>query len=116
MCAEIWLCPFLKVWGKLDESEADFRARLVHAVHEGRDAALAKSREAAEKKAKVLESRLRTAKTLLSKEKAEVGSAKMQAGVSVLGGILKSVFDRKSGFSDLTRGNTSVTKTTTAYK
>jgi lipoate synthase len=114
--AEIWMCPSLKVWGKLGEAEADFRARLVHAAHEGRDAALAKAREAAEKKTKVLEGRLRTAEVQLSKEKAESGSAKMQAGITVLGGILKSVFGRKSGFGGLTSGTTSVTKATTAYK
>jgi hypothetical protein len=114
--AEIWSCPSLKVWGKLNESEADFRSRLIHAAHEGRDGALAKAREAAEKKTKVLESRLRAAEAQFSKEKAEASSAKMQAGISVLGGILKSVFGRKSGFGGLTRGATSVTKATTAYK
>ena len=114
--AEIWSCPSLKVWGKLGESEGDFRARLTHAAHEGRDEALAKAREAAEKKTKTLESRMRTAEVQLSKEKAEAGSAKMQAGISVLGGILKSVFGRKAGFGGLTSGTASVTKATTAYK
>lgn len=114
--AEIWFCPSLKMWGKIGEAETDFRARLIHAAHEGRDEALAKAREAAEKKTKVLEGRLRTAEMQLSKEKAESGSAKMQAGISVLGGILKSVFGRKSGFGGLSRGTTSVTKATTAYK
>lgn len=114
--AEIWSCPTLKVWGKLGESEEDFRARLIHAAHEGRDEALAKAREAARKKTKILEGRLRTAEVRLAKEKAEAGSAKMQAGISVLGGILKSAFGRKAGFGGLTRGTTSVTKATTAYK
>jgi hypothetical protein len=114
--AEIWMCPSLKVWGKLGEAEADFRARLTHAAHEGRDEALTKVREAAEKKTKVLEARLRTAEMQLSKEKAESGSAKMQAGITVLGGILKSVFGRKSGFGGLTSGTSSITKATTAYK
>jgi hypothetical protein len=114
--AEIWVCPSLKIWGKLGESETDFRSRLIHAAHEGRDGALAKAREAAEKKTKVLEGRLRTAEMQLSKEKAESGSAKMQAGITVLGGILKSVFGRKSGFGGLTRGTTTVSKASTAYK
>ena len=114
--AEIWVCPSLKVWGKLGEAEADFRARLTHAAHEGRDEALTKVREAAEKKTKVLEARLRAAEMQLSKEKAESGSAKMQAGITVLGGILKSVFGRKSGFGGLTSGTSSITKATTAYK
>ena len=114
--AEIWACPSLKAWGKLGESESDFRVRISHEAREARDAALEKAREAAEKKTKTLESRLRTAETQLAKEKAEAGSAKMQAGISVLGGVLKSVFGRKSGFGGLTRGTTAVTKATTAYK
>lgn len=34
----------------------------------------------------------------------------------MLGGILKSVFGRKSGFGSLTHGTTSVNKATSAYK
>jgi flagellar motility protein MotE (MotC chaperone) len=114
--AEIWVCPSLKAWGKLGESESDFRLRISHEAREARDAALEKAREAAEKKTKTLESRLRTAETQLAKEKAEADSAKMQAGISVLGGVLKSVFGRKSGFGGLTRGTTAVNKATSAYK
>lgn len=114
--AEIWACPSLKAWGKLGEAEGDFRVRISHEAREARDAVLEKAREAAEKKTKVLEGRLRTAEMQLTKEKAESGSAKMQAGISVLGGILKSVFGRKSGFGGLTSSTTSVTKATTAYK
>lgn len=114
--AEIFSCPALKAWGKLGESEADFRLRISHEAREARDEALEKARDTAEKKAKTLEGRLRTAETQLAKEKAEAGSAKMQAGISVLGSILKSVFGRKSGFGGLTGSTTSVTKATTAYK
>ena len=39
----------------------------------------------------------------------------MQAGVSVLGGILGGLFGRKSGFST-SRGTTAIGKATTAYK
>jgi hypothetical protein len=75
-------------------------------------------RDAAEEKTKTLESRLRTAETQLAKEKAESSSAKMNAGISVLGSILKSIFGRKSGFGGLGRGasTSSVAKATTAYK
>jgi DNA segregation ATPase FtsK/SpoIIIE-like protein len=114
--AEIWASPSLKVWGKLGESESDFRVRISHEAREARDAAMEKARESAEKKTKILESRLVTSEMQLNKEKAEASSAKMQAGISVLGGILKSVFGRKSGFGGLTRGTTSITKATSAYK
>jgi hypothetical protein len=115
---EIWFCPALKAWGKIGEGESDFRVRIAHEAREQRDVALEKIRGDAEKKIRTLETRLRTAETQLSKEQAESGSAKMQAGISVLGGILKSVFGRKAGMGGLIRGTStsSVTKATTAYK
>ena len=115
---EIWFCPSLKAWGKIGEGEGDFRLRISHEAREQRDEALEKIRDAAGKKIKTLEGRLRTAETQLSKEEAESSSAKMQAGISVLGSILKSVFGRKAGVGGLIKGTStsSVTKATTAYK
>ena len=115
---DIWFCPVLKAWGKIGEGEADFRVRIAHDAREQRDGALAKIREDAEKKMHTIESRMRTAETQLSKEEAEASSAKMQAGISVLGGILKSVFGRKAGIGGLIRSSSSsaVSKATTAYK
>jgi len=111
---EICFCPALKAWGEIGEGEADFRVRIAHDAREQRDDALGKIRESAEKKIRTVEGRMRTAETQLSKEEAESGSAKMQAGISVLGGILKSVFGRKGGA--LMSGSSSVTKATSAYK
>jgi hypothetical protein len=115
---DIWFCPSLKAWGKIGESEADFRVRIAHDAREQRDDALEKIREATEKKIRTLDSRRRTAQTQLCKEEAESSSAKMQAGISVLGGILKSVFGRKAGMGGFIRGSSSssITKATTAYK
>ncbi|MGJ8642058.1 MAG: ATP-binding protein [Luteolibacter sp.] len=114
----IFSCPMLKAYGKIGESEADFRVRVSHEAREERDEAMDKIRDAAEKKLKTLEGRLRTAEARVSKEKAEAGSAKMQAGISILGSILKAVFGRKTGASGFGRGTSSgsVTKATTAYK
>ncbi len=114
--AEIFSCLPLKAFSQLGESESDFRARIVHQAREARDAAIDKLREAAAKKVATLESRLRTAEGQLAKEKAESGSAAMQAGVSVLGGILGAVFGRKSGLGSLSRGASSIGKATGAYK
>jgi hypothetical protein len=114
--AEIWSCPALKVWGNLGEAEGDFRLRISHEAREARDEALVKARDAAEKKTKTLEARLQTAENQLEREKAESSSAKMNAGITVLGSILKSVFGRKSGFGSLGGSTTSVTRATTAYK
>ncbi len=111
--AEIFSCPQLKAFSQLAESEADFRARIVHQAREARDTAIEKLRDAAAKKIATLETRLRTAESQLAKEKAESSSASMQAGISVLGGILGAVFGRKSG---ITTASSSIGKATGAYK
>ncbi|MBC7979791.1 MAG: ATP-binding protein, partial [Armatimonadetes bacterium] len=114
--AEIWTCPPLKAWGKFGETEADFRVRIAHEAREARDAALEKVRGSSAGKMKTIENRLRTAEGQLAREEAESNSAKMQVGVSVLGGILKTIFGRKTGLGSVTRGTNSVTKATSAYK
>jgi hypothetical protein len=114
--ADVFTCPALKVWSQLAESESDFRVRLSHQAREARDAAIEKLRAAAAKKVSTLETRLRTAEGQLAKEKAESSSATMQAGVSVLGGILGAVFGRKAGLGSITRGTSSIGKATGAYK
>ena len=114
--AEIFSCPAVKTWSKLGESEADFRARIIHQAHEARDGAIEKLRATVAKKVATLEARLRTAEGQLLKEKAESNSAKMQAGVSVLGGILGAIFGRKAGLGSITRGSSSISKATGAYK
>ncbi len=112
---EILSCPLLNAWGKIDESEADFRVRIAHEAKEKRDSAASKVRDAAAGKVRTLESRIRTAEARLSKEEAESTSAKMQAGFSVLGGLMKAIFGRKSGLGRAASG-VSVTKATSAYK
>ncbi|MEK6232013.1 MAG: DUF87 domain-containing protein [Luteolibacter sp.] len=115
---EIWFCPALKAWGGIAEAEAEFRVRIAHDAREQRDEALEEIRKTAEKKIRTLDGRMRTAETRLSKEEAESSSAKMQAGISVLGGILKSIFGRKAGMGGLIKGTStsSITKATSAYK
>jgi hypothetical protein len=114
--ADIFSCPQVKAYSQLAESEGDFRARIVHQAREVRDAAIEKLGAAAAKKINTLETRLRTAQGQLAKEKAESSSAAMQAGVSVLGGILGAVFGRKAGLGSITRGTSSIGKATGAYK
>ena len=110
---EILFCPALKVYGNMGESDGEFRLRISQEAREQRDASLAEIREDAAKKIRTLEGRLRAAEAKLSKEEAEARSAKMQAGISVLGSIMKSFFGRKVGSRST---SSSVTKATTAYK
>lgn len=115
--AEVYSCGALKAYSQLGETEGDFRIRLQLQAREARDAAVQKLRDAATKKIDTLQSQRRTAQGQLDRQKAESSSAKMQAGISVLGGILSAVLGKKSGLGSLTRGGTSaITKGTTAYK
>ncbi len=114
--AELWSCPSLKAWGKFGESEGEFRVRVSHEARQERDKALEKIRDTAQKRISILETRLRSAEAQLSKEKAESSSAKMQAGISLLGGILQTFMGRKAGLPSLSRGAASITKATSAYK
>ena len=114
--ADLFTCPTLKEWSTLGESEADFRARLSHEARETRDAAIDKLRDVTAKKFTALDSKLRTAEAQLAKQKAEANAANLQAGVSVLGGILGAVFGRKAGLGSLTRGSSAISKAGSAYK
>jgi hypothetical protein len=114
--ADVFTCPALKAWSGFGESEGDFRARLAHEAREVRDAAIVKLRAGTTKKIESLEAKLRTAEGQLAKEKAESNAAKMQAGASVLGGILGGLFGRKVGLGSITRGSSAIGKATSAYK
>lgn len=114
--AEVFACPALKAWSQLGETEGDFRARLQLQAREARDAAVKKLRDDATKKITTLEGQLRTAQGQLDRQKAESNAAKMQAGVSVLGGILGAVFGKKAGLGSITRGSSAISKGTAAYK
>ncbi len=94
---EIWSCPLVGAWGAIGEKEADFRARISHGAKEERDAAMEKVRDEAGRKVRTMESRIRTAEARVAKEQAESGAAKMNAGISVLGGLMKAIFGRKAG-------------------
>jgi hypothetical protein len=114
--AEVFFCPALKEWSRFGETEADFRARLLHQAHEARDAACDKLKEAAAKKIATLEGRLRTAESQLAREQTEATASKVQAGVSVLGGILGGLFGRKVGLGSLTRASSAIGRASSAYK
>jgi hypothetical protein len=116
---ELLYCEALKEWSRHDESEADFRARLSLRARESRDAAVEKLRAAMEKKVQSVQSRLQTAQSQLERQKAESTSAKMQAGMSILTGVLGTLFGgkrRAASMSTITRGKSVLTSATGAFK
>jgi hypothetical protein len=108
--AEIFSCPSLKAYSELGESEAEFRTRLSQKAREARDAALEKVRAATNRKLDTLEGKLQTAEATLARQKAESQSAMMQAGTSVLGGLLGGLFGRKRSMGSV------ISKGSSAYK
>jgi hypothetical protein len=114
--AEVFSCPKLKQWSAWGESEGDFRVRLTHLAHEARDEEMDQLRAATAKKLQTLEDRLRTAEGQLERQKAEANAAKVQAGVSILGGILGGLLGRKSGLGSVTRATSAVGRASSAYK
>jgi hypothetical protein len=108
--ADVFACAALKAYSQLGESEAEFRARLTQQAREARDAAVEKLRAAANKKLDTLQNRLQTAEAGLARQKAESQGAMVQAGASILGGLLGGLLGRKG------RGGSLLSKGTSAYK
>jgi hypothetical protein len=113
--AEIFSCPALNSWGRVGETEGEFRTRLAHAAREARDAAVEKARDAAAKKIRMIETRLQTADGQLARQKAEANAANMQAGASVLGGLLGGLLGKKTRITT-TRTTSALSKASSAYK
>lgn len=116
---ELLHCDALDAWSTMDESEADFRARLSLRAREVRDEAVDKLRASLTKKLQSVQSRMQTAAAGLERQKAEATSAKMQAGMSVLSGVLGSLFGgrrRGASLSTITRGKSVLTSATGAFK
>ncbi|WP_035610608.1 DUF87 domain-containing protein [Haloferula sp. BvORR071] len=108
--ADLFSCPSLKAYSQLGESEGEFRARLTQQAREARDAAVEKLRDAAQKKLSTLQGKLQTAEAGLARQKAESQGALVQAGASILGGLLGGLLGRKGG------GGSLISKGTSAYK
>lgn len=113
---ELFHCPALKAWSEPGEAEAAFRARLTHAAHEARDLEVEDLRAKAAVKIRALETRLRAAQARAEREKAEANAAKMQAGVSILGGLLGGLLGRKVNLGTLSRGSAAIGRSASAYK
>ncbi|MCW1885297.1 DUF87 domain-containing protein [Luteolibacter flavescens] len=107
---EIYSCPALKEYSQIGESEADFRVRLTMKSHEARDAALEKVRAATNRKLDALEGKLQTAEGTLQRQKAESKGALLNAGGSILGGVLGGLFGRKRSMGSVLSKGTSVYK------
>lgn len=104
---ECFLAPELKVYSAPGESEADFRARISHQLHEERDAEIAKLQAKYTPKITALEERIRKAEQAKEREEQQRSSQAMSAGLDILGGVFGMVFGK---------GKATINKAATAAK
>lgn len=104
--AAVLKSPLTGLVSKLGEAEGDFRARLVHAAHEVRDAKVEALRETYAKKVKALEDKVAKAMDVVAEQKAQANSAKldtaMRFGSTLLGALLKRSVSATAGRTAMT--------------
>jgi hypothetical protein len=88
--------PSLKLVSTPDESEGEFRARLTHAAHEQRDAAVARLRQKYAPKVASLQEKLRRAEHAVAREQEQASAQKTQTAISIGTTVLGALFGRKS--------------------
>lgn len=85
----------LKQYSKPNESEADFRVRLRHSLHEQRDEQIEKLRKRYTPKIATLEDRIRRAEERVEREKSQMKQQGLQTAISFGATILGALFGRK---------------------
>ncbi|GAB4373352.1 MAG: ATP-binding protein [Bryobacter sp.] len=108
---EILAVRSLKLYSAAGESEGEFRGRLAHALHEQRDAAVAKLQAKYDSKLNSLEERVRKAQQAKQREEQERSTQMMSAGLDILGGVFGAVFGKGKGLS-----KTSISKAASAAR
>lgn len=91
---DCFYAPELKAYSNAGESEADFRARISHGLHEDRDAEIAKLQAKYTPKITAIEERIRKAMQAKEREEQQRSTQAMSAGLDILGGVLGAVFGR----------------------
>jgi len=114
---QVFYSSLLKEYSKMGESEGEFRARLTHQARELRDEAIDKLRKKMMKSIQTKQGQIDRAFATLEREKSEAGSAKVQAGVSILGSIMGALFSRKKlSTSNIARGKSAANSASRAMK
>lgn len=93
----LYRCKRLKMISRAGESEGEFRARLVHALHQKRDEELEKLRSRYAPKLEKLEARVEKAGVRLDREADQYSAQKTQTVISVGETLLGALFGRKIG-------------------
>ena len=94
--ANVFVCDAFKSASKSGESEGDFRARLMLAAREKRDAAVAELRQRWQAKLQQLSDQIRRAEERREREKSQLTQQRMQTAVSIGSSILGALLGRKT--------------------
>lgn len=101
------------MYSAMNESEGDFRARLLHAAREVRDEKVAELQKRFEKKIWSQEDGVQRAKAHLEEQQGQATNAKMDTALRVGSSLLGAVFGKK--FS-MTKGRTAMSGASRAWK
>jgi len=88
--AELFYSPLLKEYSQFGEAERDFRSRLSQDARESRDEAVEKLRDKYASKIRTKQGQIDRAEIAVDREKDQASSAKIKAGMAVVGGLLGS--------------------------
>lgn len=90
-------CKRLKMMSRVGESEGEFRARVVHVLHQKRDEELSKLKNRYATKLKKLEERIAKASARLSRESGEYNAQKTHTVIAIGETLVGALFGRKLG-------------------
>lgn len=93
----LYRCKKLKTVSRAGESEGEFRARMVHALHQKRDAGLAKLKGRYAPKLQKLEERVQKAVARVARESDQYTAQKTQTVIGIGETLLGALFGRKLG-------------------
>jgi len=91
----LYHCKSVRSYSRPHESEASFRVRATHAVHEKRDAAIEKLRERYSVKLDKLELAVARAQSRLERESGQYSAQKARTAISIGETLLGALFGRK---------------------
>jgi hypothetical protein len=106
----VWNCPALKEWSRPEESEREFRLRLVQSSRESRDQIVEKLRTKYGPKLEKIQEKMRRARERLEREQAQASQTTWDATIALGNSVLGALLGRK------TISKTNVTRATTAAK
>ncbi len=105
--------PMASMYSAMDESENDFRTRLMHSARELRDEKVADLQKRFEKKIQSQEGGVRRALDHLAEQKGQSTNAKMDTALRVGSALLGAVFGKKFSMS---KGRTAMSGASRAWK